>query len=73
MSVELEEHKHCAVCGTVIVYRGKSEPGKAYVCSEQCSKTYDRRVRKVKRMKLFWFLSWFIVLVPLAILIVLYG
>jgi predicted nucleic acid-binding Zn ribbon protein len=74
LSVEgLEEHKHCAVCGAVISHKDKGKPGKAYVCSEQCSKTYDKRVKKVKRIKLLWYLSTFIVLVPLAILALLFG
>ncbi len=56
MTEEIPEHRHCAVCGAVIPYRGKSKPHKVYLCSKQCSKLYEEEVRRTKTLRMMLYI-----------------
>lgn len=45
----VEPHKHCPVCGTPI-------PLNELVCSPDCQKVWDNRIKQTKRSRLILFI-----------------
>ncbi|WP_309493513.1 DUF2116 family Zn-ribbon domain-containing protein [Candidatus Hecatella orcuttiae] len=68
MDVEIEEHRHCSVCGSVVRGKGRARSG-VVLCGPRCAKMYEDEMAKARRLKVMWFFPIIFFLIIFIILV----